>query len=238
MSAIYHEWIIGMLSRATCLIATLISAGSALSSCHGDVIVEVQDVTLAAGGSGFVDVLISSNATGTADVVDSFFLSLVITDPNSHAVNGALEFDIEANQPDISTDASYVLFGDSSSYTVDRDTDVDPLTLSVDDYSVSGTGTVLSATKKLLARVAITHTLVGAASNAWGNSFTIGADSFTEFYDVGGNSLTISGSSTLSGTVYIAAPEPSSLLLLGAGAMGFVYRIRQRRLSQRLADAT
>jgi len=227
-----------MLSRATCLIATLISAVSALSSCHGDVIVEVQDVTLAAGGSGFVDVLISSNATGTADVVDSFFLSLVITDPNSHAVNGALEFDIEANQPDISTDASYVLFGDSSSYTVDRDTDVDPLTLSVDDYSVSGTGTVLSATKKLLARVAITHTLVGAASNAWGNSFTIGADSFTEFYDVGGNSLTISGSSTLSGTVYIAAPEPSSLLLLGAGAMGFVYRIRQRRLSQRLADAT
>lgn len=227
-----------MLSRATCLIATLISAVSALSSCHGDVIVEVQDVTLAAGGSGFVDVLISSNATGTADVVDSFFLSLVITDPNSHAVNGALEFDIEANQPDISTDASYVLFGDSSSYTVDRDTDVDPLTLSVDDYSVSGTGTVLSATKKLLARVAITHTLIGAASNAWGNSFTIGADSFTEFYDVGGNSLTISGSSTLSGTVYIAAPEPSSLLLLGAGAMGFVYRIRQRRLSQRLADAT
>jgi len=227
-----------MLSRATCLIATLISAGSALSSCHGDVIVEVQDVTLAAGGSGFVDVLISSNATGTADVVDSFFLSLVITDPNSHAVNGALEFDIEANQPDISADASYVLLGDSSSYTVDRDTDFDPLTLSVDDFSVSGTGTVLSATKKLLARVAITHTLIGAASNAWGNSFTIGDDSLTEFYDDLGNPLTISGSSTLSGTVYIATPEPSSLLLLGAGAMGFVYRIRQRRLSQRLADAT
>ena len=224
-----------MLSRATCLIATLISAGSALSSCHGDVIVEVQDVTLAAGGSGFVDVLISSDA---ADAVESFFLSLEITDPNSHAVNGDLEFDIEANQPDISTDASYVLFGDSSSYTVDRDTDVDPLTLSVDDFSVSGTGTVLSATKKLLARVAITHTLIGSASNAWGNSFTIGDDSFTEFDDDLGNPLTISGSSTLSGTVYIAAPEPSSLLLLGAGAMGFVYRIRQRRLSQRLADAT
>jgi len=223
-----------MLSRATWLIATLISAGSALSSCHGDVIVEVQDVTLQAGGSGFVDVLISSDA---ADAVESFFLSLVITDPNSHAVNGALEFDIEANQPDISTDASYVLFGDSSSYTVDRD-DVDPLTLTVDDFSVSGTGTVLSATKKLLARVAITHTLVGAASNAWGNSFTIGDDSLTEFFDDLGNSLTISGSSTLSGTVYIATPEPSSLLLLGAGAMGFVYRIRQRRLSQRLADAT
>jgi hypothetical protein len=235
MSAIYHEWIIGMLSRATCLIATLISAGSALSSCHGDVIVEVQDVTLAAGGSGFVDVLISSDA---ADAVESFFLSLVITDPNSHAVNGALEFDIEANQPNISTDASYVLFGDSFSYTVDRDYDVDPLTLSVDDFSVSGTGTVLSATKKLLARVAITHTLIGAASNAWGNSFTIGDDSLTAFYDDLGNPLTISGSSTLSGTVYIATPEPSSLLLLGAGAMGFVYRIRQRRLSQRLADAT
>ncbi|MCX7399768.1 MAG: PEP-CTERM sorting domain-containing protein [Planctomycetales bacterium] len=211
----------------------------------GGVIVEVGNASIAAGGTGFVDVWISS--TGT-DSLSSAAYEFKIT---GSATNGALEFSSsqlasEQGEPD------YVFSPhiDPLNFFAARDT-VDPTRLLGGDSIASPgpTAITLGTTKQLLARLELVHNS-GSPLNAIGDQFTISlintnpltpsdplydplADS-SLFLDDNFTALSIaplsfSGSGTISITS-AAVPEPGTFAALGLAAFaGGVRHLRRRR---------
>ncbi|MDB4679214.1 PEP-CTERM sorting domain-containing protein [Rhodopirellula sp.] len=207
------------------LLALLLLSMCSVPASMAGVIVQVGDASISAGGSGFVDILISSDS---GDNLDSFSLLANITgDPT----NGSLGFDTDANQPDISLDASYVFFGNTGGYFADAEGDFDTLTFNAGDSSSDFNGVTLSGTPKLLVRVAIIHTTASPIA-AVGDTFTISVAGSpdTVFADSSFNSLTVSTNS--SGTVQIVSatvPEPGTFSMLCIAGLGMCSRCRQRR---------
>lgn len=213
-----------------CLCALL----SVPAAAFGDIIVDVQDASISAGGAGFVDVLISSNATLT-DLVASFGFEFQISAPT---VNGALRF--SAVQSDSETtaqgplDYDYVFLGDSINFTAVRQI--------TDEQSLVGgdaasTNAVISGGPFLMARLELEH-ITGTPLAAVGETFTISLipGPFTTFADANGDPVAPFSSS--SGTVTItsaAVPEPGSVSVLFASSVFGVWWTRRKRKDLRCA---
>ncbi len=211
----------------------------------GDVLVEVGNASIAAGGTGFVDVWISS--TGT-DLLSSAAYEFKIT---GSATNGSLEFsssqlDSEQGEPD------YVFFPDTDAANFFAAPDaVDATRLQGgDSVSLAGPAAItLTSTKQLLARLELVHSSVSPL-DAIGDTFTIslintnpllpsdpGYDPLADsslFLDDNFTPLSIASASfSGSGTISItsaAVPEPGTFAALGVAALaGGVRHLRRRR---------
>jgi hypothetical protein len=209
----------------------------------GGVIVEVGNASIAAGGTGFVDVWISS--TGT-DLLSSAAYEFKIT---GSATNGALEFSSsqlasEQGEPD------YVFYPDTdaANFFAAPDAVAPTHLLGGDSIAMSGpTAITLTSTKQLLARLELVHV---SPVNAIGDQFTIslintnpllpsdpGYDPLADsslFLDDNFTPLSIASASfSGSGTISItsaAVPEPGTFAALGLAALaGGVRHLRRRR---------
>lgn len=212
----------------------------------GDVIVEVGPASIAAGGTGFVDVWISSN-TGT----DSLYSAAYEFKIMGSTTNGSLEF----RSPQLGSeqaDSDYVFFPDTDAANFFAAPDaVDPTgLLGGDSIAASGPASItLTSTKQLLARLELVHSS-GSPVNAIGDTFTISlintnplppldpsydplADS-SLFLDDNLTALSIaplsfSGFGTITVTS-AAVPEPGTFAALGLAAFtGGVRHLRRRR---------
>ncbi|GAB5441858.1 MAG: hypothetical protein Fues2KO_22070 [Fuerstiella sp.] len=206
-----------------------------------DVIVDVQDALITADGTGFVNVLISSNANPSSpDDVD--FASYEFLIENVGTPSSALEFVLP---PDLSedSDSDYLFFGDS--FGIDYDSfNSTTATYIGSDGTGSGTGVSLDSSSgdRLLVRLDLQHTLGPGQSAAMAvgeqfritlqnsldtyfddpsfNPISVDADSYNSS-GTGGGLITVSASSSA------AVPEPSSWAVLALG--GIALAVRRRR---------
>lgn len=200
----------------------------------GAVIVEVGDASIAAGGTGFVDVWIRS--TGT----DSLYLAAYEFKIMGSEANGSLEFrspQLDSEQ----VDSDYVFFQDTVAANFFAVPDTDPTDLLGSDFTLSGVPIMLSTTNQLLARLELVHSS-GSPVNAIGDMFTISlikknpltlADNSVfqdeTFTDLSIDPLSFSGSGTITVTS-AAVPEPGTFAALGLAAFtGGVRHLRRRR---------
>ena len=194
----------------------------ACSIAQADLIIEVQDASIQAGGEGFVDVLITSNA----DVlVSGFDLGFEITPTSGN--HGTLAF---KGAPDTSyvNDPAYLL-GNTGFLTLT------PLGLSItgSDFDVVN-HSLLNGISRLMARLNLVHDLPpgGSAALAAGDTFTISAlMASTTVYDDNVNSITPLTASPGTITVGSAVPEPATWttgLLFVFGAIWHWHNSRRR----------
>lgn len=197
------------------------------------ILIRYSGSAITAGGSGFVDVFVSSDATaGTPDVLDSFSAQFLIQ-PVGGAPASGLQFVDPQSDSQLGL-GNYVFFGDSltppplglvSSTTNTNDTYVGG------DATVSGTGVFLDSVsgEKLLFRLDLS-----AALATGGSQYTLALVSggSTSFLDTSFNSLTIDSSAFAPITLTAAVPEPSSCVVAGVLLCGLVLRVRRRCATQ------
>lgn len=192
------------------------------AGCRGDLIIEVQDAQIPYGGSGYVDVLISSDSS---DPLFAFSARMNITPGGS--ANGDLQFDaVPFDASTVTSPFSYVFLGDSAGYSVARPL---PYEANVSDLTASSSDVTVGGTKRLLARLAVTH--VGGTSAAVGETFSIVFDDTASVFLDSSSSRSLSSSGQdWTGTITIVTPEPSTgVVLLCAGAGVVLWRRRKRR---------
>lgn len=220
----------GVIATA-CIAVCAIFSGSA----NAGIIISYDGNFIAAGGTGTLDVLVSSDAAdATPDLLDSFSAHFLIS-PVGGAVPNGLQFaTVQAeSQRFPPTTPLYVLSGDSLGETFGGPLgSVATFVNSNDTYiggdgTVSGVGIPLSITSGtfLLFRLNLDATLANL-----GDQFTVSLinDGFTGFLDPSFIDLSLDPSSFDSNTI-TAVPEPSSglMLLLAALCTGIV-KLRQR----------
>lgn len=193
------------------------------AGCRGELIIEVQDAQIPYGGSGYVDVLISSNSS---DPLSAFNARINIT--RGASANGDLKFDaVPFDASTVTSPFSYVFLGDSDDYVVGGPL---PYEANVSDATLSASDVTVDGTKRLLARLAVTH--VGGTSAAVGETFSIVFDhSTSEFLDsLSPPARSLASSGDWTGTITIVTPEPSTgVVLLCAGAGVVLWWRRKRR---------
>jgi hypothetical protein len=226
-----------------CLCAFL----SVPAAAFGDIIVDVQDASISAGGTGFIDVLISS--TGT----DNLYLTSYHFEITGSVANGELQFRPNAFQTNVQQSVvapvPYVFSGDTNSGNFFANRQDPTLTQIIGgDSTLSGTGISLTSTQALLARLQVEH-ITGTPLAAVGDAFTVKlinddngtpvdfTDDSTYFLDDSLNNLAIdplsySGSGTITITS-AAVPEPSTFGVLGFASIAFIGK-RWRRRSHRI----
>ena len=201
--------------------------------CQGfataEIIVSYSGGSVAPGGTGFVDVLVSSDALpGAPDELDSFSGHFRIS-PVGGAVSNGLQF--VASQSDSQlANPGYVFFNDSltpppigsvSTSTNTNDTYVGG------DATLSGFGVPLHnlSGSFLLYRLDLDAALANA-----GDMFEIELinDPSTDFLDTGFTPLSIDAASFTPFTVTAAVPEPSATVLLAIGTVVAVARRRRK----------
>ncbi len=194
------------------------------AGCRGDLVIEVQDAQIPYGGSGYVDVLISSDSS---DLLLAFSAKMNIT-PGASA-NGDLQFDAPGfDASTVTSPFSYVFLGDSAGYSVPVPL---PYEANVSDITSSSSDVTVDGTKRLLARLAVTH--VGGTSAAVGETFSIVFDAdplISSFLSSSSSATLASRGQDWTGTITIVTPEPSAgVVLLCAGAGVVLWRRRKRR---------
>ena len=198
------------------------------TTCFGDLIIEVQDAQIAYGGSGYVDVLISSDGS---DNLAAFSADLKIT--TADTANGGIRFGspvIDAST--VTSPFSYVFFGDSIGYTVNPTNGSFPDNeVNVSDATSSFTNVTVDSTKRLLTRLLVTHT--GGTFAAVGETFTVGflSGDFLDDSFLTGPGLAAAGQK-YTGTITIVTPEPTTGGVLLCGGVGVVLWRRLRRHSR------
>lgn len=196
-------------------------------------IVSVGNLELSPGSSGFLDVTIESDGSDPLQRFD--FQFLIEPDGNFNR----LEFVDPQPDPQLGN-SDYVFFGDSFKTTgippfLPGPLDVGTVSQTVvpndtftgNDFTASS-GDVTLTGPKLLARLEVTADTVVVPDV--GDRFTVSlVEVASSFKDAADNEIAFSSTS---GTVSVV-PEPSSMALLGIGAMsllGYGWRRRHRRL--------
>lgn len=207
-------------------------AAIALSSVLGesvraDVVISIQSVQVAAGGSVYFDVTATANPEFN---LDNFGLKLEITSANGRV----LSFVDPQLNPHVS-DGDYVLFGNSDGYEAIISGVDSTIYTGADLRADKNIAMPLGATARLLARIEVT-TLTGDAPLV-GDEFLVSVVAGTSFFDEGDVSIDFTAND---GTITVTAvPEPATSAVLGVVAIGALFARRIRRKSNRTeVDAT
>jgi hypothetical protein len=204
----------------------LILVATISSSASAGIIVNIQDATIAAGGTGFVDVLISS--TGSDDLA-YFGFEFQISAPT---LNGALRFSAVQSGSETtaqSPDYDYVFLGDSINFSAVRQ---DPDEQRLVGGDAASANVSITATQLLMARLELEH-VTGTPLAAVGETFTVSLlpGPNTEFLDENFDPVNLfsSSSGTITITSAAAVPEPGSAsVLLASSVVGLWWKRRQR----------
>lgn len=202
----------------------LILAALVSSPLSAAIIVDVQNASIAAGGTGFVDVLISS--TGAIDLA-SFGYEFQISAPT---VNGALRFSAVQSASETTAaapDYDYVFLGDSINFSAVRQ---DPDEQRLVGGDAASANVSITGTQLLMARLEIEH-ITGTPLAAVGDTFAVSLlpGPNTEFFDENGDSVSLFSSSSGIVTITSAAvPEPGSAGLLMLISAVVAWRRRRK----------
>ena len=200
------------------------------ASCPADLVLEVSDVSIPYGSTGFVDVFVYSNAA-LGDSLAFWDMTFEIDPPKAY---GSLDFDL--SQPNVSGIASsvpYVFSGNSGGYGFNIP-GVNPPHLLFSDFTNDGSdATLVFNNRYLLARISLVHSATGG-SLAIGDEFKVSLVDSSFTYDPSGRSTTNLQNPTVFFTVFVTAPEPSAIgvLLPGLGLAMWLRRRRQRIVGQ------
>lgn len=214
--------------RQSLLTALIVTLGM-LNTSRADFVVTIQDAQIEPGSSGFVDVLIGSDAP-LGDPLNFFNFEFRIS------TAGVTHLEFMSPQPDPQlTDPGYVFFGDSLAQNASLPvgnvfTVVTPNDTFIGGDTKDSPGDVLVTNNKLLARLEVTAATV--LPPITGNTFSIQLvpSDNTFFADSDFNFIAFSSSP---GTVTIgstAIPEPGSFVLVAlAGVLTAIARVGTRR---------
>ncbi|MCA9048481.1 MAG: hypothetical protein KDA89_07115, partial [Planctomycetaceae bacterium] len=172
------------------LALSFITALLSTNDLLGDIIVDVSDTTIAAGGIGTVDVFISSTGTDDIEFASYAFAITAIGSPGS-----TLEFEYP---PDFSESLiggpnGYVFVGDSLGIDYDDINSTNSTYIGFDGVDV-GPSVTIDSTEKLLVRLDLRHTLGTGQSPALadGEQFRITlqdvGDTYFDFADIDASS--------------------------------------------------
>lgn len=212
------------------------------SAVTAGIIVDVHDATISAGGSGTVDVSISSNGLST----DQFdFASYVFGITPVGGAASVLQFTDPQSTME-SGDGSYVFAADLAPggllFTVN-----DPSEVEGSDFTDTGSLITLSGAQQLLAQLDLEHVGLGVGdqfritllnTSAFGGSdtefldgttpATIDADSFNPL-GIGGGLITVTSA---------AVPEPGTFTLTGLAVLAGAVHSRRRKKCFVVDEAT
>lgn len=228
--------------RICCVIVALLSVRGA--QLEAAIIVSFQGNTIAAGGTGFVDVLVSSNSDPTIpdppDILDSFSGHFRIT-PVGGAVVGGLRF--VSPQGDSQLGMPGYIFAPVNSLAVQFGIPVGTVTTFVDpnddfsggDGTVDGLGVSLDNTS---GQFRLYRFNLDASLANPGDQYEIALinDGVTQFLDPSFSPFTLHASSFNSFTI-TAVPEPATGGLLAIAGCGFWIRRRWRSRGSRSGQA-
>ena len=213
--------------------AACIAVCAMFSDSVSAVIISYGNYSIAAGRTGFLDVLVSSDAANaTPEYLDSFSAHFQIA-PVGTAVPNGLQFSSVQAESQLGN-ASYVFNGDSLGENGGTPLGaVSTLVNTNDTYiggdgTLSGNGVALSSSSGslLLFRLNLDATLANS-----GDQFTVSLinDGYTQFLDTSFNPVQLSSSSFNSGT-FTAVPEPASILVSLLAVLGIaIFRITTRK---------
>ena len=213
--------------------AACIAVCAMFSDSVSAVIISYGNYSIAAGRTGFLDVLVSSDAANaTPEYLDSFSAHFQIA-PVGTAVPNGLQFSSVQAESQLGN-ASYVFNGDSLGENGGTPLGaVSTLVNTNDTYiggdgTFSGNGVALSSSSGslLLFRLNLDATLANP-----GDQFTVSLinDGYTQFLDTSFNPVQLSSSSFNSGT-FTAVPEPASILVSLLAVLGIaIFRITTRK---------
>lgn len=215
-------------TATACIAVCAVFSGSASAA----ILISYAGNSITPGGTGTLDVLISSDAADAMpDLLDSFSAHFQIS-PVGGAVSNGLQFATVQAESQLGNPA-YIFNGDSLSENFGGPLGSVSTVVNNNDTYIGGDGTFsgigiplsISSGTFLLFRLNLDATLANL-----GDQFTVSLinDGDTGFLDPGFSNLLLSASSFDANTI-TAVPEPSSgiLLLLASLIAGFVWK-RQR----------
>ena len=215
-----------------CLLFALFAFANLTATAQGGIIVNVGSLTLAPGGTGFVNVSITGDG-GPTDLFNLFQLELNIAPLGNPR---RLEF-IDPQSTAYVSDADYIFLANSGGPFIDPPPPPNPIiTLLVGDFAADGSD-VLVGTTSLLARLAVTTNT--ALPSMEGDEFVIsivsGANTYFDSTTANNISFTFN-----SGTVTITSPppvttvpEPNTALIFCLGCATLVFS--RKRFHQAVA---
>jgi hypothetical protein len=228
------------LIRAFVYTSTLL--GLAASQASAGLTIDLGDVNLAPGGTGTMNITISSSSLVT---LSSFGLELAITPIGTPT--SVLQFGASASQPNPYLSTNYVFYGQSFNQQFATPfwsvPGMNPMLTAIGgdtQYSMGNFGYVsIGTTPELLATVQFNS----PAGASLGDQFQISLvndPNFTYFDDLNGNPLNGGAYSMSGGVVTIApsaVPEPSSVVITLTGLGGLLGVRYARRIRKTSRDA-
>lgn len=216
-------------------IAALFLSLSIAFTAQADLIIDVQDASIAAGQDFTVDVLISSTSSDAIDLASYVFVVSNVGAPSS-----SIEF-LATQLTSENGEASYLFSEDLDPTALDFPVS-DPTRLEGNDFTDSGDPITITGTQELLVRLDMRHVLTGALATALGDQFNVvliedGVDPDLTLFDndTTGIEATIDGSSfdvngIGGGLITVTAvPEPSSLAVLTLVGTAATWRRRRQQ---------
>ena len=202
-----------------------------IRASRGDMIVDIQDVTLTSGGKGHVDVYVRSSGT---DFVQLANYTFVIAPVAGQSAPGVLKFDpIQSFLDQDSTDPPYVFAGDTDASSLTKSLD-GSARLSGFDLTSSSQNVMIDSSNRLLTRLELMHEGAGLQG-----AFTISLvnDNLLSFFqNASGENVPIEASSFNNpGSITVsitAVPEPSTWLLSVSLMTAFAAQRRLKRTRQ------